>query len=78
MTGENLDLSSDPEPQRRLGDHPEKRPFLGVTFACCAVYARIYVNRSATAYEGHCPRCGRPIRIDIGPGGSSDRFFDAF
>jgi hypothetical protein len=78
MTGEHLDLSSDPDPQpRREAASGEKR-FLGVTFACCGVYARVYVNRDGTAYEGHCPRCARPVRIGIGPGGTSDRFFTAY
>jgi len=55
----------------------EKRPFVGIHFECCSVYTRIYRNKKQTAYVGHCPRCMRGIRLRIGPGGSSHRFFRA-
>ncbi len=51
------------------------RPFLGVHFAACRIYGRIYRNREGTAYEGRCPRCGRPIRVPIGAQGTTSRFF---
>jgi len=75
MAGENIDMASDfpPEPSPLRGDR-----FLGIHFACCGVYARIYVNRPGTAYEGHCPRCSRPVRIGIAPGGTDTRFFTAY
>ena len=74
MAGEHLDLSSDgPEP----ANESTGRPFVGMHFACCGVYARLYINRAGTGYEGHCPRCGRPARVLIGPNGSDSRFFTA-
>ena len=77
MVGENFDLSSVPG-----GDDPQDpqrtpRRFLGITFACCDVYSRVYVNRQETAYEGNCPKCARPVRAKIGSGGTDQRFFVA-
>lgn len=53
------------------------RPWLAIHWRCCQVYNRVYRNSAGTAYEGACPRCGRPVRIRVGPGGTSDRFFQA-
>lgn len=53
------------------------RRWLGIMFECCSVYARLYPNKSSTAYEGPCPRCHRRIKIPIGPGGTDNRFFRA-
>lgn len=57
----------------------DKRPFIGVTFACCNVYARIYLNRDGNAFEGRCPRCYRKKVVVnvVEHGGTTDRFFTA-
>ncbi|MFQ5509263.1 MAG: hypothetical protein ACE5FN_07995 [Leptospirillia bacterium] len=54
------------------------RPFLGMMFRCCNVYARIYRNPEGTAYDGKCPRCMTPvrIRIDKHAGTTRSRFFE--
>jgi hypothetical protein len=52
--------------------------FLGIQFACCGVYQRIYINSTETAYEGRCPKCCRPVRIRVGAGGTDHRFFTAY
>ena len=74
MAGERLDLTDDPGGARRgnIG-----RRFVGVQFVCCDTYARVYINRGQTAYEGHCPKCGKKVRLSIGPGGTDSRFFTA-
>lgn len=85
MVGENLDLTSEPDDgdeasrRRRERDASQLggRPFLGVHFVCCDVYSRIYVNRELTAYQGHCPKCSRPIVVKISAEGSDSRFFEA-
>ena len=93
MPGENLDLSSIPNgpifgaadafgmpatPNVPLGKSPSERRFVGIQFACCDVYSRVYINRQGTAYLGHCPKCSRRVELKIGPGGTDARFFTAF
>ncbi|OGJ85845.1 MAG: hypothetical protein A2268_01145 [Candidatus Raymondbacteria bacterium RifOxyA12_full_50_37] len=54
-----------------------KRRFVGVHFACCNVYQRIYVNKAENGYWGACPRCGKQVRFVIGRTGTDSRFFQA-
>ena len=82
MSGEHLDLSSDGPSARPGGNAAGKadgnsRRYVGVHFVCCDIYNRIYINRDQTAYEGKCPRCAKPVRLRIGPGGTDARFFTA-
>jgi hypothetical protein len=59
------------------GPLPSKRPWLGVQFECCNVYTRVYRNDAQKAYLGACPKCAAPVKIPIGPAGTSSRFFRA-
>jgi hypothetical protein len=78
MAGEFLDLSSEPELVSSAGDGTPGRRFLGIQFACCGIYARIYVNKEKTAYVGNCPRCAKRVVLKIGPGGTDSRFFTVY
>lgn len=50
------------------------RPYLGVLFDCCGVYARVYRKPDQKAYTARCPRCLRAARVRVGPEGKSTRF----
>lgn len=80
MPGEFLDISSDPDDAGRgdAASRQAQRRYLGIHFACCGVYSRVYLNRTGTGYTGHCPRCSRRVDLKIGPGGSDARFFTAY
>ncbi len=52
------------------------RPWIGVRFLCAGAYLRVPRNREGTAYHAVCPRCGKRVRFRVGPGGTSQRFFE--
>ncbi len=58
-------------------DARRKRPFLGMHFKCCRIYARIYLNKQETAYVGWCPKCAAKVEIRVAETGTADRFFTA-
>jgi hypothetical protein len=62
--------------QQPISD-PGRRPFLGILFECCGVYARVYRQPDQRHYAGRCPRCLRAVRVRVGPDGSSSRMFRA-
>jgi hypothetical protein len=74
MPGEFIDLTSNASTQAEERATP--RPFVGIHFRCCDVYTRIYINRDTTAYDGHCPKCAKIVRLRIAPGGTNARFFE--
>ena len=57
----------------------KKKTFISVTFKCCNVYSRVYINKDGTAYEGICPRCYRKKVVVnvVEKGGTKARFFEA-
>ncbi|MEM9882263.1 MAG: hypothetical protein AAF800_05030 [Planctomycetota bacterium] len=67
------------EPARteRILPGAKKRPWIAVTWTCCATYSRVYRNRRGDAYEGNCPKCGSAVRAVVGPDGTESRFFEA-
>lgn len=87
MSIDRLDLTSDPNfvsrtpvvvPGNARAPEVDRKKFVGVRFHCCSLYVRVYVNKDGTAYEGRCPKCAKPVRLKIGEGGTSNRFFDAY
>jgi hypothetical protein len=55
------------------------REYIGIHFACCNVYGRIYKNKEGTMYKGMCPRCMKRVQAKVGQNGSGtdQRIFQA-
>jgi hypothetical protein len=56
---------------------PAGRPFIGVLFDCCGVYARVYRQPDERVYQGRCPRCLRVLSVRVAPNGTTTRLFRA-
>lgn len=73
---ESIDLSSDPRP--RAGNDLEeanlRRPFVGIHFACCNAYLRVYPEVSGKVKILNCPRCARPLKVEFSEGGQDSQF----
>ena len=77
MLGHHLDLSSPPPsspPAPRLG---QRRHYVGIHFACCDVYVRVYLRHDRQAAQTHCPRCWRRVMLQFDAAGSTARFLQA-
>ncbi len=71
-----VDLSTDARPADAAQPvTSDARPYVGVRFACCDVYVRIYRSPDGTSYRGHCPRCAKPVNFVVGAGGTDARTF---
>ncbi len=74
-TVEHIDRS---EPARSApGAANRVRPWIGVLFECCGVYARVYREPSVARYDGRCPRCGVPVTVRVSPEGVESSFIRA-
>lgn len=69
-------LSDDPN-AREGGVDAGGRPWVGIRFDCCGAYTRVYRSPDGRFYQGRCPRCLKPVKLRVGPGGTSSRFFVA-
>ena len=59
-------------------DRPaDQRPYIGILFECCGVYARVYRQPDQRVYAGRCPRCLCPVRVRVGKDGVATRIFRA-
>jgi len=58
-------------------DASQTRPYLGILFECCGLYARVYRQPDDTTYRGRCPKCLRMVHVRVGPDGTPARFFRA-
>jgi hypothetical protein len=56
---------------------PANRPYIGILFECCGVYARVYRRREENRYHGRCPKCLATVEVHVGPDGVTTRLFRA-
>lgn len=74
---DTVELSSSAATDRPSSDAPAEggRPYLRLYFRCSNQYVRAYRNAAGESYLGRCPTCGKTISFAVGPGGTSERFF---
>lgn len=77
MSGQYIDTFDDQPPPDSQEPATAARPFIGIFFECCGVYARVYRAPDAGEYRGTCPKCLATVRAQVGPGGVSQRIFRA-
>jgi hypothetical protein len=77
--GEHFEVLSCSDSPGGEGDRlsPRGRPWIGIHFECCAVYARVYRDPESPQYNASCPKCGCGICIRVGPEGVNGRIFRA-
>ena len=73
----HVDIDGVEETESTSANSLKGRPWVGIYFDCCGVYARVYRTTDGTAYHGRCPRCLRKIKLRVGSGGTDARFFTA-
>lgn len=69
----NASTNAGQPPAHRQG----ARPYLGIYFECCHVYARVYRRADQPQYVARCPRCLRAAKIRVAADGSRKRMFIA-
>ena len=74
---DGLPRESAPSSATGRGKDASTSRFLMIWFRCCHAYGRLTRNRAGTRYEGRCPRCGSPVSVRVGPGGTDRRMFEA-
>jgi len=62
-------------PDDKRSQDNRQRPFIGLRWECCGLYTRVYRHLDGTHYPGRCPGCSKSVRIEVGSGGTSSRFF---
>lgn len=74
----HVDLTWPPNSEGSVEDaRRSDRPWLGIHFECCDVYARVMRRPDELQYTGRCPKCGRKVHVKVGPGGVRTRLFRA-
>lgn len=78
MSGQFIDtFDGQPTPDPHEPTPASSRPFIGIYFECCGVYARVYRAPDSIEYRGTCPKCLAAVRAKVGPLGISQRIFRA-
>ena len=67
--GSTLDLVAGSDPSFK------GRPFLQVFFLCANSYQRVFRSQDQQRYLARCPKCGKEMRFQVGPEGTSQRTF---